>query len=183
MVTDHDISTATKPPVPNSSSSSQTSPRATGSDEISSSSTNASDPAQDAGSRTAEAQRLPKGHVPELAEPPQDLGAETNGKGGSGARPGADAVASSQKASQSLSPPTVPLLGIGSPIPSPLQGLSTSPRVHAGLQDLPSVISVIDEECCRLGQWLVSCYGFSREGGVAGGYCVGIPQEGGIVQV
>ena len=171
FVTDHDIPIVTKPPVPSSSSSnSQASPRATSSNEKSSTSTDASDTMPDAVTRTIETQLLSKGLVPELAEPSQGLRVERDrqGQGRSGARPSADDVGGSLKASQSLSPPPAPLLGQGSPIPSPLQGLSMLSRTHAALEDLPDVISVTDGECCRLGQLLFSCYGFSREGGVTG---------------
>ena len=172
FVTDHDIPTATKPPVPSSSSSgnSQASPRATSSNEKSSASTDASDTTPDAVTRTIETQLLSKGLVPELAEPSQGLRVErdSQGQGRSGARPSADGVGGSLKASQSLSPPPAPLLGQGSPVPSPLQGLSLLSRTHAALEDVPDVISVTDGECCRLGQLLFSCYGFSREGGVTG---------------
>ena len=172
FVTDHDIPTATKPPVPSSSSSgnSQASPRATSSNEKSSASTDASDTTPDAVTRTIETQLLSKGLVPELTEPSQGLRVErdSQGQGRSGARPSADGVGGSLKASQSLSPPPAPLLGQGSPVPSPLQGLSLLSRTHAALEDVPDVISVTDGECCRLGQLLFSCYGFSREGGVTG---------------
>lgn len=200
FVTDHDIPTVTKPPVPisSSSSNSRASPRATSSNEKSSTSTDASDPAPDAVTRTLETRLLSKGLVPELAEPSQGLRGErdSRGQGRSGARPsadgvggslkalqslsppparpGTDSIGGSLKASQSLSPPPAPLLGQGSPIPSPLQGLSLSPRTRAVLGDLPDVISVTDGECCRLGQLLFSCYGFSREGGVTGVCGVGV---------
>ena len=159
----------TKPPVPGSGS--QASPKSSGSNGKSSASTSTS---ASASNDTSDPTQAPAGvrTVPELVQPSQAAGAgagarsERNGQGGSGTDGGA---ACPSDPSQSLSPPPGPSLGLASPIPSPLRGLSASPRVRMGSEDLPDVISVIDGECCcKLGQTLVSCYGFSREGGVAG---------------
>ena len=72
----------------------------------------------------------------------------------------------SAQPTQSLSPP--PAQNVTSPVPSPWQGLSPSPRIRWESGEVIDRVLLIDGECFKLGLPLVPCYGFSRETGVAG---------------
>ncbi|KAK7102915.1 protein pigeon-like [Littorina saxatilis] len=167
LLHNQEIPTTTKPPVPSSTvttSTSQTTSKPVISSEKSSASnsTDMSDPTQDLGAAAIE-----------VYEPSKDRG--NRGRGDDSPKtpetPSEDPqriLSQVSASSQNLSPPPGDLQGVGSPVPSPLAGLSLSPPGRLGSEVSCDVISVIDRECFKLGQVLMSCYGFSRESGVAG---------------
>ncbi|XP_076447468.1 protein pigeon-like [Babylonia areolata] len=173
LLHNHDIPTATKPPVPSRGNKSHTVPRVT-TTTISGSTKSSATTSTDSSDLTLNGQVVavdlkPPSRVQEEEEP-QDL-AESTSEGAESATRASNSdpsMASSSHRSQGLNPTPVPFQGAGPASPFLLRGLSVSPRVSGGFGDLPDTLSLLDSQCFQLSMPLVPCFGFFREAGSVG---------------